>query len=224
MRLLFPSLSGKTFIRTEVLSESKKASFRMFPSLSGKTFIRTRKIEKFLQDDLWEFPSLSGKTFIRTRAQNSGCNTSCCTGFHPFQGRPSFGRCSYGRIQKVAPDKFPSLSGKTFIRTSENSSIYAGRRRRFPSLSGKTFIRTSFCVLYGKYDPTAVSIPFREDLHSDSSAAKALSRQAKNCFHPFQGRPSFGQLATRISDRKIRFEFPSLSGKTFIRTCYSASK
>ena len=87
-----------------------------------------------------------------------------------------------------------------------------------------------------------VSIPFREDLHSDANTVRALIANGAS-FHPFQGRPPFGQQ-TRLrqksvsrqqvsipfredlhSDKdfrkileKAKSMFPSLSGKTSIRT------
>ena len=42
------------------------------------------------------------------------------------------------------------------------------RRGEFPSLSGKTFIRTCVAVRVSAEWQSLVSIPFREDLHSDT--------------------------------------------------------
>ena len=89
-------------------------------------------------------------------------------------------------------DKFPSLSGKTFIRTTLGWA-FVKDQRVFPSLSGKTFIRTWIFLDEVRVIPESVSIPFREDLHSDF-----LVRA--------------GEEITIIT------AFPSLSGKTFIRT------
>ena len=40
----------------------------------------------------------------------------------------------------------------------------------------------------------------------------------EGCFHPFQGRPSFGQIKETFILGGGSYLFPSLSGKTFIRT------
>ena len=112
---------------------------------------------------------------------------------------------------------FPSLSGKTFIRTQIYHVAYGPRASEFPSLSGKTFIRTAareiaketkrFKVsipfredLHSDIDyieeqeikEVFVSIPFREDLHSDSKLQAIRLPGRPLSFHPFQGRPSFG--------------------------------
>ena len=88
----------------------------------------------------------------------------------------------------------------------------------FPSLSGKTFIRTPRRHRRGCKWTKSVSIPFREDLHSDE--IRFLCRELYNSlrFHPFQGRPSFGLLVRLRQPANIVLWFPSLSGKTFIRT------
>ena len=143
--------------------------FEAFPSLSGKTFIRTLRLSSTPAAGCTRlFPSLSGKTFIRTHCQNNRQRPRPTKGFHPFQGRPSFG-------QKIAEmvDRFYWL--------------------QFPSLSGKTFIRTQICAIYTVGFEQIVSIPFREDLHSDDSNGSSYWF----C---------------------LWLSFPSLSGKTFIRT------
>ena len=143
--------------------------------------------------------------------------------FHPFQGRAPFGLANKGMIFYCPICKFPSLSGKSSIRTN------LGRRRR-PS----------------KHQ--SVSIPFREDLHSDIEFSVSPSdlptygfhpfqgtpsfghrdrRQAgcicQLCFHPFQGRPSFGRRMAECMASSAKFGFPSLSGKTSIRTTLVAA-
>ena len=136
---------------------------------------------------------------------------------------------------------FPSLSWKTFIRTRQHL-VGAGPLLTFPSLSGKTFIRTRarrYGDVSGHLD---VSIPFREDLHSDSSHQLLVRSCASQRFHPFQGRPPFGRfnadiwdyydhvsipfrddlhsdmLSISLQTRVWFFTFPSLSGKSSIRT------
>ena len=88
------------------------------------------------------------------------------TGFHPFQGRPSFGP-SMGSFVGQS-----SLLVSIPFREDLHSDHFEVRNilfvtSEFPSLSGKTFIRTA--------NKNASVTP----IHSQ-------------CFHPFQGRPSFG--------------------------------
>ena len=145
---------------------------------------------------------------------------SACESFHPFQGRPSFGpgtqketqqrsrqqvsipfredlhsdAADGSKLRPIYVRRFPSLSGKTFIRTIKQLPYRFILARVFPSLSGKTSIRTKveqgalmevpvwFPSLSGKTSIRTprrvfcrprlykgVSIPFREDLHSDKS-------------------------------------------------------
>ena len=97
---------------------------RLFPSLSGKSSIRT--LSEFLKFGSFEIPS-----------------------FHPFQGRAPFGQILKIAKQIEAETKFPSLSGKTSIRTDET------------------------CPL--RYPPhVRVSIPFREDLYSDATVERSV--------------------------------------------------
>ena len=166
------------------------------------------------------FPSLSGKTSIRTKLDfSAGSCTSPC-GFHPFQGRPLFGQTIFQETKSYSKHPFPSLSGKTSIRTKTE-------------VSKKTTVKQ------------LVSIPFREDLYSDARLFIASSLQESAGFHPFQGRPLFGHKCASLffglsmwvvsipfredlysdppySGCKSRVigwrSFPSLSGKTSIRT------
>ena len=89
---------------------------------------------------------------------------------------------------------------------------------QFPSLSGKTFIRTKMAFAPERALTERVSIPFREDLHSDKGIKKVTHVIHYESFHPFQGRPSFGQTVTPCLECDFFNPFPSLSGKTFIRT------
>ena len=111
--------------------------------------------------------------------------------FHPFQGRPLFGLLTVGSYYPRRQQQFPSLSGKTSIRTGENHQKGHRTQERFPSLSGKTSIRTDQGNSYCQRGILLVSIPFREDLYSDSQLTKQQASQLR---------------------------FPSLSGKTSIRT------
>ena len=190
------------------------------------------------------FPSLSGKTFIRTPASRWSHQALPALGFHPFQGRPSFGlrefdavrytgtesfhpfqgRPSFGPRAKIVVTekgtiKFPSLSGKTFIRTFRDFiQILRAAWEMFPSLSGKTFIRTDSRLQPSQTRAGTVSIPFREDLHSDTTCALLPMSQCVLSFHPFQGRPSFGLDKETARIALVLYLFPSLSGKTSIRT------
>ena len=143
------------------------------------------------------FPSLSGKTSIRTKSNSSLTPAVASKCFHPFQGRPLFGQIDVVRAYQNELRKFPSLSGKTSIRTRTTSSRY-------------------------RKGCEGVSIPFREDLYSDESHQTLLKSVAHTRFHPFQGRPLFGlrQLLQEIG--RAQATFPSLSGKTFIRTQQAA--
>ena len=143
LKIEFPSLSGKTFIRTILRSiRPKVLSGLWFPSLSGKTFIRTMVATVTPFSDQ-KFPSLSGKTFIRTQ---NGRNVFKIVFYRvsiPFR-EDLHSDMNHGlMLNCVACVMFPSLSGKTFIRTQEyRQSKFSNARNQFPSLSGKTFIRT----------------------------------------------------------------------------------
>ena len=116
------------------------------------------------------FPSLSGKTSIRTSLPESQSEETADCSFHPFQGRPLFGPLHLSPYEPEQQDsfhpfqgrplfgpemvdrfywlhnfRFPSLSGKTSIRTYEKIAEMVDRFYwLFPSLSGKTSIRTEF--------------------------------------------------------------------------------
>ena len=122
--------------------------------------------------------------------------------FHPFQGRPLFGLARNGKTVVQVAKEFPSLSGKTSIRTSvperrnkfhsESVSIpfredlYSDRSEGshkttqfsdlFPSLSGKTSIRTKLECPVSVIRRCIVSIPFREDLYSDIVVLRVRDR------------------------------------------------
>ena len=89
--------------------------------------------------------------------------------FHPFQGRPLFGPKTYKINPHTPSAEFPSLSGKTSIRT-----------HGFRQLTQERF--------------SHVSIPFREDLYSDKQIEQETKTFKIHRFHPFQGRPLFGPL------------------------------
>ena len=165
----------------------------MFPSLSGKTFIRT-VFCKISRQPAWHGVSIPFREDLHSDEDEiEEAARELRIGFHPFQGRPSFGPERGADIMDRKQFAFPSLSGKTFIRTNE--------------VFGSQF-----------YYRPPVSIPFREDLHSDMCRSFVRSSLSFGRFHPFQGRPSFGQAVIEGYSPRRRQQFPSLSGKTFIRT------
>ena len=99
--------------------------------------------------------------------------TEAYVSFHPFQGRPLFGLIGLNPEKGPINQMFPSLSGKTSIRTFLRW-IWKGIKvlGRFPSLSGKTSIRTLSTVFHLQPKDRKVSIPFREDLYSDTRYQK----------------------------------------------------
>ena len=114
-------------------------------------------------------------------------------GFHPFQGRPLFGPYSrFGPAYKVHY-MFPSLSGKTSIRTFQHASTVAETGVLvFPSLSGKTSIRTR---LIGWQRTSQVRSRFHPFQGRPLFGRRIKGKMIKNkslSFHPFQGRPLFG--------------------------------
>ena len=72
------------------------------------------------------------------------------------------------QIEFVVRPEFPSLSGKTSIRTVDYVENNEVKETLFPSLSGKTSIRTFDAESIQRQLLGTVSIPFREDLHSDN--------------------------------------------------------
>ena len=121
------------------------------------------------------FPSLSGKSSIRTLPGRPLSRSGILQRFHPFQGRAPFGQ----------RNKKPALT--------------AGKKK-FPSLSGKSSIRTRSLDRNRELDRNTVSIPFREELHSDSSFSIRTACQDNSCFHPFQGRAPFGRMLSAVKD------------------------
>ena len=127
--------------------------------------------------------------FGQNSAHSYLMKTSC---FHPFQGRPPFGH----RVSKITPEQarqsFHPFQGRPpFGRLKTNAFIPGDEETLFPSLSGKTSIRTPRRIYHFQPRGPEVSIPFREDLHSDTYRAHPFS-PSEDGFHPFQGRPPFG--------------------------------
>ena len=224
-RRRFPSLSGKTSIRTKVINfVAGSMAYERFHPFQGRPLFGLDYTKDGKTLEVIVFPSLSGKTSIRTSENSSiyagrrrsvsipfredlysdlthgpflGCGDS--VRFHPFQGRPLFGHLPTARSLAVGTQSFPSLSGKTSIRT-HNCGQGTGRKRNlFPSLSGKTSIRTIVEAVVEGYYPRRVSIPFREDLYSDKRRKRLGCIRSNQRFHPFQGRPLFGQGEKRAS-------------------------
>ena len=140
-------------------------------------------------------------------------------GFHPFQGRPSFGQVA--EKLGVSPQtvrSFHPFQGRPSFGPQEDVQEAQKIVGRFPSLSGKTFIRTLRRLSSELRQISQVSIPFREDLHSDPLKFIHFHQLRMKRFHPFQGRPSFGQSEAFYNLCLVTHVFPSLSGKTFIRT------
>ena len=168
-----------------------------FPSLSGKSSIRTESFYGFCQD-LSRFPSLSGKSSIRTWEQRVPCKGPCNPSFHPFQGRAPFGLHQKAKIARPPAARFPSLSGKSSIRTrrqivSHTESAESG----FHPFQGRP--------LFGQQDAELLLIiyfiacfhPFQgRPLFGQQLLLARIEVPPDACFHPFQGRPLFGRFET----------------------------
>ena len=125
--------------------------------------------------------------------------------FHPFQGRPPFGRPALGRHIFFSRSRFPSLSGKTSIRTQGcNAQRFGYLPDRFPSLSGKTSIRTILKLFYLAYGPRRFpSLSGKTSIRTGVFCESQGSRRRFG-FHPFQGRPPFGQVGAKKVDQLDR--------------------
>ena len=139
--------------------------------------------------------------------------------FHPFQGRPLFGQEDVDEVVKTLKIEFPSLSGKTSIRTDNWPTVFL----IFPKLVSIPFREDLYSdrlkVEQGALmEVPVVSIPFREDLYSDKHISSNRPSSGCDGFHPFQGRPLFGLILFDQDELAGQFMFPSLSGKTSIRT------
>ena len=191
---------------------------RRFHPFQGRPSFGQKNSPGSLTSSPSSFPSLSGKTFIRTCQQSRKSNYSGTRRFHPFQGRPSFGRRSGSVRQRQQMGSFHPFQGRpsfgpqrTLIRWDIHTGFHPFQGRPsfglkaymketkkieelFPSLSGKTFIRTEGLHEGNEENRRAVSIPFREDLHSDTFRSTLREEDVDYCFHPFQGRPSFGHF------------------------------
>ena len=146
------------------------------------------------------FPSLSGKTFIRTLFDCRSAHYLHSYCFHPFQGRPSFGhfpnRCRCRMLLRLS---FHPFQGRPLFGLIGYAFPVEPEEEEFPSLSGKTSIRTRIHLLPEKTAGVVVSIPFREDLYSDIWPRLEGEILCKRRFHPFQGRPLFGRLDITIN-------------------------
>ena len=140
------------------------------------------------------FPSLSGKTSIRTRIQENTESRSPSTVSIPFREDL---HSDFNCVATIFP-KSPKVS----IPFRED-------------LHSDRIVKTTVFRYKKK-----VSIPFREDLHSDSCSQSDHSQSTSFSFHPFQGRPPFGRYNLYTPVYKAKYVFPSLSGKTSIRTVW----
>ena len=160
---------------------------------------------------------LFGHKIVKHSATRRPCS------FHPFQGRPLFGQIilklfylAFGPKVSIPfrEDLYSDMFGLDWIMKWRLSRFHPFQGRPlFGQLS-----KTEAVVAY----PVRVSIPFREDLYSDGT--RGLNRLSffSRGFHPFQGRPLFGRRLYLIQNpQKASFWFPSLSGKTSIRTSAS---
>ena len=88
--------------------------------------------------------------------------------FHPFQGRPLFGPEDIATVAKELRISFHPFQGRPLFGRAGGGWCVEPLELEFPSLSGKTSIRT---VAKGQKTKPAVSvsIPFREDLYSDKN-------------------------------------------------------
>ena len=137
-------------------------------------------------------------------------------GFHPFQGRAPFGQYVEGLIGIQKFLMFPSLSGKSSIRTQWTSWSWSrDNRLSFHPFQGRAPFglrrlgNLSACVKR-RFHPFQGRAPFGLVQYSTYF-------HAPFSFHPFQGRAPFG-LTEVISATQGKYMFPSLSGKSSIRT------
>ena len=121
-----------------------------------------------------------------------GKDTRRCICFHPFQGRPLFGLSGFFDAEVKEVECFHPFQGRPLFGLRCDAQVVG----LIPE----------------------VSIPFREDLYSDFSIRISLQVNSSASFHPFQGRPLFGRLHQVYYCAPDRVRFPSLSGKTSIRT------
>ena len=144
-----------------------------------------------------KFPSLSGKTSIRTRECSCTRSMKSRCSFHPFQGRAPFGPCRENVKRPKRPLSFHPFQGRTLFGHGQNSyRVFSPAYKGFHPFQGR--------ALFGPWGRGAgrpqakVSIPFREELHSDRLVRPQRSRRRILCFHPFQGRPLFGLQESAI--------------------------
>ena len=167
------------------------------------------------------FHPFQGRPSFGLEVTEKGTVKLLSSGFHPFQGRPSFGPSLVESHQAHNKIRFPSLSGKTFIRTRLGFSAGSCITPWFPSLSGKTFIRTltKHGVLSSRTVPGFHPFQGRPSFGLIHATHHRYDFRVRS-FHPFQGRPSFGLISGYFEAEVKDVKFPSLSGKTFIRTFY----
>ena len=159
--------------------------------------------------------------------------------FHPFQGRPLFGRrfchserqrCKiavsipfredlYSDILKVyyvaygGHSCFHPFQGRPLFGHGPGYKVRYVLEKVFPSLSGKTSILTVCWHLGILSTLSKVSIPFREDLYSDHITHSDQFTRCGMCFHPFQGRPLFGHKSHAFQPEEDEVSFHPFQGR-----------
>ena len=194
---MFPSLSGKTSIRTShqitVFSKALERGFHPFqgrPPFGQALSVAPLTVYKWLCFHPFQGRPLFGPW---SRPGREGRRR-----FHPFQGRPLFGHITFGPRSYSLYTPFPSLSGKTSIRTGDRKANENGET---PSVSipfREDLYSDTFKITEERPKNDSVSIPFREDLHSDNHTHTQVVLLSFWRFHPFQGRPSFGQKYRKL--------------------------
>ena len=116
--------------------------------------------------------------------------------FHPFQGRPPFGHFRVRVIENCKRYGFHPFQGRPPFGREIKEARRAFCMPPFPSLSGKSSIRTQSSDKLPTIRVPGVSIPFREELHSDVNVAASACPSGRLCFHPFQVRAPFGHGRT----------------------------
>ena len=145
--------------------------------------------------------------------------------FHPFQGRPLFGRLIVVITSNGIRECFHPFQGRPLFGLLELFYIAFGPRSCFHPFQGRPLFGQLQLVQTDQIKTEVVSIPFREDLYSDSNCGSESRNQrperfpslsgktsirtrgAGGCdqmtssasFHPFQGRPLFGRGLSLIN-------------------------
>ena len=95
--------------------------------------------------------------------------TMITSSFHPFQGRAPFGQAPLTFGTGVRGESFHPFQGRAPFGHPPSTIFFEEIDLAFPSLSGKSSIRTTKLWDSEPFGLHQVSIPFREELHSDES-------------------------------------------------------